>query len=284
MNMRAIVVGIDFLNESLAALKLAVIIAAKANSKIVLVFVNKYDKSKPIFKTPNGKLLEEVENRFNDIILKYSDKIPAERFFYQFREGKKISTVLNEEVKKHEADLLLIGTQGKNGFKLFSHSRAYQIIDNAKIPTVSVRDGARIAKQIKIILIPIDDTLETRQKIPFSVRMAKMCDAEVHLLALFHSSIQNVRNNVERYTRQSAEYLEKNNINFVVKSLETEEVVNETLKYANGINADAISIMTTQISKLSNLWKGSYAEQLIDQSTIPVITIPSKELIRTLSR
>lgn len=282
--MRAIVVGIDFLNESLAALKMAVIIAVKANSNIVLVFVNKYDKSKPIFKTPNGKLFEEVENRFKDIVLKYSDKIPAERFFYQFREGKKISDVLNEEVKKHEADLLFIGTQGKIGLKLFSHSLAYQIIDNAKIPVISVRDGARIAKQIKTILVPIDNTLETRQKIPFSVRMAKMCDAEIHMLAIFHSSIQNVRNNIERYTRQSAEYLEKNDINFVVKSLDTEDVVNETLKYTNEINADVISIMTTQISKFSNLWKGSYAEQIIDQSPVPVITIPPKELIRTLSR
>lgn len=284
MNMSAIIVGIDFLNESLTALKLAVTIAMKTNSNIVLVFVNKYDKSKPIFKISNDKLQLEVESRFKDLILSYSNKLSSDRFSYQFKESKNISDALNEEVEKNQADLILIGTHGRKSLKLFSHSLAFQIIGSAKIPIISVRKGARVPLKISTILIPIDDTLETRQKIPFSAHMAKMCDAEVHLLALFHSSIQNVKNNVERYTRQSAEYLEKNSINFIVTSAETEDIVNETIKFANEINADVISIMTTQISKFSNIWKGSYAEQLIDQSSIPVITIPPKELIRTLSR
>lgn len=282
--MRAIVVGIDFLNESLAALKLAVIIAVKAKAKIVLVFVNKPDKSKPIFRTLNGKLQEEVETRFKDIVQKYSDRVPEEMFTYHFKEGRKVCTVINKVAIDYNSDLIVLGTQGKIGLKLFSSSLAFQIIEKSAIPVITVRDGARIAKEIKTILIPIDDTLETRQKIPFSVRLAKMCGAEVHMLAIYHSSVQAVKENVERYTRQSAEYLEGNNMNFVVKSLETNDVVNETIKYANEINADIISIMTTQISATSNIWKGTFAEQLIDQSPIPVITVPSKELIRTLSR
>jgi nucleotide-binding universal stress UspA family protein len=114
--------------------------------------------------------------------------------------------------------------------------------------------------------------------------MAKICGAEIHLLAMYHSEVQTVRENVERYTRQAAEYLESNQIDFIVKSIETSDIVNESIKYANLINADIISIMTSQITTISNIWNGSYAEQLIDQCPIPVITVPSKELIRTLSR
>lgn len=282
--MRAIVVGIDFLNESLAALKLAVIIAVKANSKIVLVFVNKPDKYKPIFKTPKAKLHEEVENRFKHLVQKYSDRIPEEKFKCYFKEGTKVWNVINQVALDSNAELLVLGTQGKIGSKLFSSSLAYHIIEKSIIPVITIRDGARIASEIKTVLIPIDDTLETRQKIPFSVRLAKMCGAEVHMLAVYHSSYKAVKENVDRYTRQSAEFLEINNINFVVKSLETNDVVQETIRYADEINADIISIMTTQISLVSNIWKGTFAEQLIDQSTIPVITVPSKELIRTLSR
>ena len=282
--MRAVVVGIDFLNESLSALKLAVIIAVKAKSKVVLVFVNKQDRSKPIFRTPKGKLQEEVESRFKAIVRKYSDRIPEEKFEYHFKEGKRVCDVINKVAEEYNSELIVLGTQGKTGSKLFSSSLAYKIIEKAVIPVITVRDGARIAEEIKTVLIPIDDTLETRQKIPFSVRLARMCGAEIHMLAVYHSSFKTVQENVERYTRQSAEYLESNNINFVVKSLETTDVVNETIKYANEINADIISIMTTQISVASNIWKGSFAEQLVDQSTIPVITVPSKELIRTLSR
>ncbi|MCD6180497.1 MAG: universal stress protein [Bacteroidales bacterium] len=282
--MRAIVVGIDFLNESLSALKLAVIIAAKAKSDIILVFVNKYDKSKPIFKTPEDKLKEEVEERFKGLILKYSDKIPANKFSYRFREGKKICDVINDEAENWRAELIVLGTQGKIGLKLFSHSLAFEVIEKSTTPVITVRDGAKISNEIKKVLIPIDDTLETRQKVPFTVRMARIFGAEIHMLAIYHSAVQTVRDNVERYTRQSAEYLEANNVNFIVKSIDTKDVVNETIKYAEEIDADIVSIMTTQIGVVSNLWKGTFAEQLIDQSSIPVITVPPKELMRTLSR
>lgn len=282
--MRTIVVGIDFLNESLAALKLAVIIAVKANSNIVLVFVNKSDNAKPIFFTPADKIKAEVETRFKELIKKYSDKLPAANFSYRFTEGQKVYEALNQEAENSQADLIVLGTKGKVGLKLFSHSLAFEIIEKATIPVISVRDGARIAHEIKTVVIPIDDTLETRQKIPFSVAIAKLFGAEIHMLAIYHSTVQMVKDNIERYTRQSAEYLEANNINFVVKSIDTKDVVKETIKYAEEVNADIISIMTVQITATSNIWKGSFAEQLIAQSPIPVITVPPKELIRTLSR
>jgi len=282
--MRAIVVGIDFLNESFAALKLAVIIAVKANSKIVLVFVNVPDKAKPIFVTPADKLHEEVENRFKDLVQKYSEKLPAENFSYQFKEGNTVYKAINAVAEESNAELIVLGTKGKLGLKLFSQSLAFEIIENATIPVISVRDGARIANEIKTVVVPIDDTLETRQKIPFSVLIAKLFGAEIHMLAIYHSPVQAVKENIERYTRQSAEYLEANNINFVVKSVETKDVVKETIEYCQEINADIVSIMTVQITAVANIWKGSFAEQLIAKSTIPVITVPPKELIRTLSR
>jgi nucleotide-binding universal stress UspA family protein len=282
--MRAIVVGIDFLNESLAALKMAVMIAQKANSQIIMVFVNKMDKTKPIFKVDADKLKDEVKKRFKDLIEEYAGLIDADKFTFRFREGKKVSEVIHDEADDWRAELIVLGTQGSPGLKLFKHSLAFNIVEESVVPVITVRDGAKIPETITRILIPIDDSLETRQKVPFSVRLAKLFGAEVHMLAIYHSQVQTVKENVERYTRQSAEYLEGNNINFVVKSIETANVVEESIKYANEIDADIMSIMTVQIGAASNIWKGSYAEQLIDQSPIPVITVPPKELLRTLSR
>jgi len=282
--MRTIIVGIDFLSESVAALKLAVLIAKDAKSKIVLVFVNTPEKSKPIFRTPPDKLNEEIDKRFKELIQDYTGKFPADQFVCKIIEGKKVCITLNKEAKAIKADLIILGTHGEKGIKIFKHSMAFQIVEKANVPVISVRDGAHVPASIKKVLIPIDDSLETRQKVPFAVQLAKNCGAEVHMLAVYHSSVKNVQKNIERYTRQSASYLEKNDINFIVKSIQTDEVVKETIKYARKIDADMIAIMTTQITQISNLWKGSFAEQLIDQSPIPVITVPAKELMRTLSR
>lgn len=282
--MRAIVVGIDFLNESISALKMAVTIGAKSDSKLVLVFVNKPDNTKPIFRTPPEKLKDEVDKRFKELKKQYANLITEENFVCKFKDTLKVEQAIHEEVEDARAELVVIGTHGKPGLKLFKHSLAYQIAEKSTVPVITARDGALISDDIKTILIPIDDTLETRQKVPFTVRLAKLFGAEIHMLAIYHSTVQTVKENVERYTRQSAEYLEGNNMNFVVKSIETKDMVNETIKYATDINADLISIMTIQIGNVSNLWKGTFTEQLIDQSPIPVVIVPHKELIRTLSR
>ena len=93
-----------------------------------------------------------------------------------------------------------------------------------------------------------------------------------------------VQENITSYTKQAAEYLEDNAVNFVVKSVETDDIVRTTINYSEDIDADLISSMSIQISAASNLWKGSFAEQLIAKSHIPVLNIQTKELIKTMSR
>lgn len=281
--MKSIVVGIDFQNQSYAAMKFAVNMAVKVNCYIMLVFVNKPDKSKDIFQRPQDKLFEEVENRFNQLIDKYTDVLDRNRFSYKIREGK-VPEELDRQAIESRAEMIVIGTHGKTGLKLFSSSQAFQIIEKSTVPVVTIKDGAHINTNIKIILIPIDATLESRQKVPFTVRLAKIFNAEIHMLALYHSKVKMVQENVISYTKQAAEYLESKSVDFVVKSIETDNVVQSTIDYCDDIDADLISSMTTQLSMTSNLWKGSFAEQLISKSHVPVLNIQPKELIVTLSR
>jgi nucleotide-binding universal stress UspA family protein len=281
--MKSIVVGIDFQNQSYAAMKFAVNVAKKVDCYVMLVFVNKIDKSKDIFQRPKDKIYEEVETRFNHLIDKYTDILDPNRFSYKIREGK-IPEELDRQAVESRAEMIVVGTHGKSGLKLFSSSMAYQIVEKASVPVVTIKDGAQINTNIKTILVPIDATLESRQKVPFTVRLAKIYNAEIHMLAMYHSKVKMVQENIISYTRQAAEYLESKAVNFVVKSIETDDIVKTTIDYSEDINADIISSMTVQVSTTSNLWKGPYAEQLIEKSHIPVLNIQPKELIKTLSR
>lgn len=281
--MKSIVVGIDFQNQSYAAMKFAVNMAVKVNCYLMLVFVNKPDKSKDIFQRPKDKLYEEVENRFELLIDKYTDVLDRNRFSYKIREGK-VPDELDRQAVESRAEMIVVGTHGKTGLKLFSSSQAFQIVEKTSVPVVTIKDGAHINTDIKVILVPIDATLESRQKVPFTVRLAKIYNAEVHMLALYHSKVKMVQENVISYTKQAAEYLESKSVNFIVKSIETDDVVKSTIDYCEDIDADLISSMTTQISMASNLWKGTFAEQLISKSHVPVLNIQPKELMVTLSR
>jgi len=275
--MKSIVVGIDFQNQSYAAMKFAVNVAKKVDCYVMLVFVNKIDKSKDIFQRPKDKIYEEVETRFNQLIAKYTDILEKNRFSYKIREGK-IPEELDRQAIESRAEMIVVGTHGKSGLKLFSNSMAYQIVEKASVPVVTIKDGAQINIDIKTILVPIDATLESRQKVPFTVRLAKIYNAEIHMLAMYHSKVKMVQENIISYTRQAAEYLESKSVNFVVKSIETDDIVKTTIDYSEDINADIISSMTVQVSYTSNLWKGPFAEQLIERSHIPVLNIQPKEL------
>lgn len=281
--MKSIVVGVDFQNQSYAAMKFAVNMAIKVNCYVMLVFVNKQDKSKDIFQRPKNKIYEEVEERFKNLIAKYGDQLSENRFSYKIREGK-VADELDRQAIESRAEMIVIGTHGSAGLKLFSTSGAFQIVEKSSVPVVTIKDGAQINLDIKIILVPIDATLESRQKVPFTVRLAKIFNAEIHMLAMYHTKVKMVQENIVSYTRQAAEYLEDKSVNFVVKSVETDDIVRTTINYSEDIGADIISSMSTQVAQTSNLWKGSFAEQLIEKSHIPVLNIQPKEFIKTLSR
>jgi len=281
--MKSIVVGIDFQNQSYSAMKFAVNVAIKVDCYVMLVFVNKVDKSKDIFQRPKDKIHEEVEKRFEQLISKYTDILDKNRFSYKIREGK-VPEQLDRQAVESRAEMIVIGTHGKSGIKLFSNSMAFQIVEKSSVPVVTIKDGATINTDIKTILVPIDATLESRQKVPFTVRLAKIYNAEIHMLAMYHSKVKMVQENIISYTKQAAEYLESKAVNFVVKSVETDDVVQTTIDYSADIKADIISSMTVQVSNTSTIWKGSFAEQLIEKSHVPVLNIQPKELIKTLSR
>ena len=281
--MKSIVVGIDFQNQSYSAMKFAVNMAIKMDCYLMLVFVNKQDRSKDIFQRPRKKVLEEAELRMGQLISKYTDLLDPGKFSYKIRNGR-VPEELDTQAKESNAEMIVIGTHGRTGVRFFSSSLAFQIVEKSAVPVVTIKDGVHINVNIKTILVPIDATLESRQKVPYTVRLAKMFGAEIHMLAMYHSKVKIVQENITLYTKQAAEYLESNEVDFVVRSVETEDVVRTTIDYCEDISADLISSMSIQLSSTSNIWRGPFAEQLISRSHVPVLNIQPKELIKTLSR
>ena len=56
-------------------------------------------------------------------------------------------------------------------------------------------------------------------------------------------------------------------------------VTADTIEYANKVNADMIAIMTEQESSLSSLIMGTFAQQMLSQSTIPVLTVRPRKVL-----
>lgn len=274
---KIILVGIDFSDCSINALEHAITIARKAKAGIAMVWVNHLDYSKEIFSVEPNNIENEVKSRFEEIIKKYKYHLNGEKIEYHIRKGKvyKETCLLANEL---DAFMVIIGTHGSSGFEEFwIGSNANRIVSACVKPIITIRGGIDIGTDLKKIVLPLDSTKITRQKLPLTALLAKYFGSEVHIIGMFTTTSDDIRYRIRNYVSQAEEYLTENEIRFKSSFIEVDNITEETINYASKIGANLISIMTEQETSTANLILGPYASQMVNHSPIPVLSIqPSK--------
>ncbi|MDT8394211.1 MAG: universal stress protein [Bacteroidales bacterium] len=282
--MKKVLVAIDFLDCSLNALAHAVSISAKAGADLEMVWVNKPDNSKDIFTVDPASLLSEVEKRFKKLIKQHAPEMGKGKISFSIREGKVYKEIV-QAANDVNADLVIVGTHGASGFEEFwIGSNANKIVSASEKPIITIRGGVDIKRPLSKIVLPLDSTVETRQKIPFTTDLAKICNAEIFVLSVYTTKVADVRYRVDTYTDQVIEYLEEEGVKYTRDAIDADNLTTSTIGYAERVDANLISIMTEQERTTSNLWLGPYAQQMVNHSPFPVLSIHPKELIRSLTR
>ena len=243
---KQILVAIDFSKCSIKALEFAICIANDADANITLVHVDKPQGSDSIYskrgKEHYGKIVEKMEKLVN----KYQDLLNG-KLEYSIRKGK-VHTEIANLAKYIDAYILVAGTHGVSGFeKFWIGSNAFRFVTSVSCPVITLRESF-IWKQnhIKKIVLPIDSTVETRQKVPFTTGLAKLFGAEIHVLGVYSSKVKVVQDIVEAYAKQAVEYIESEEVKCKQQFRFCENITLETIKYAEEINAEIIAIMTEQ--------------------------------------
>jgi nucleotide-binding universal stress UspA family protein len=282
--MKQILVAIDFSKCSIHALEYAISLANRVKANVIMVWVDNTKSDESVFMEPADASRKEISKSFEDLITTYSPQLETGEITYKIRKGKVHIEVANQ-AKYSDAMLVIAGTHGVTGFEEFwIGSNAYRIVTYAPCPVVTIRAGYQFKKELERIVVPIDSTVETRQKVPFACSVAQIFDAELHVLALYSTTIAAVRYKVDNYSKQVKSFLENEKVNFKMASIEADNITNATIDYAKEIDADLITIMTEQETTTANLFLGAYAQQMVNHSPIPVLSIHSRELIRSLTR
>lgn len=234
--------------------------------------------------SPAKAFRKEINDNFDELVNLYQPQLLNGVIDYKIRKGKVHLEVANQ-AKYNDASLVIAGTHGVTGFEEFwIGSNAYRIVTYAPCPVITVRANYEAKPTISKIVVPIDSTLETRQKIPFSAKMAKLFGAEIHILSLYSTTIKAVRYKVDNYAKQVAKYLDEENVPYIFRTEDAENITNATIQYSTEVDADMIAIMTEQETTTSNLFLGAYAQQMVNHSPIPVLSIHAREYIRIQSR
>ena len=274
--MSKIIVAIDFSECSINAFLHALSIAQHCSNDIILIWVEKPSSEKDKFEKIAGNPAGEVKKQFEELIRKYQPELKG-KITYKLRTGT-VYKEITKEAKESKATLIIAGTHGASGFEEFwIGSNANKIVSASPCPVITIRAGINIIRPLTKIVLPIDKTVETRQKATFTGYLAKKHDAEVHILSLYTSSVKAIRQDVNIYAGQVELYYQQEGVKYQMASMVCNNISDAMIEYAKKIEANLISIMTEQESTTSNLWMGPYAHQTVNHSPIPVLSIHSKE-------
>ncbi len=272
--MKNIIIPIDFSEDSLKGIELALLFTKKQYTNIQLVYVQKKSAD---YNSP-GHFEEEkkwAEKKFKEVIAHFEPKMDNDsKIRYIIKSGKIYKEIVSQ-VESYKEAMVIASTHGASGFEeFFMGSNAFKIISATEKPVLTTRTG-RIPEYIMNIVMPLDVTIDTRQKVPITAELAKLFGAEVHIITVSSSRGQRITKRLEAYSSQAARYLATKRIPFRQKSLYGENVVDLAVVYADSVNADMITIMKEQSRSLT--FMGNLTHQLLNHATIPVLSLSNKE-------
>ena len=274
--MGTIISAIDFSECSINALQHALSIAKHCALDLELVWVGKSSKEQGTIDCPIEDAEQRAKEQLEEIIRKFSPEMGKGSFTWKIRHGK-VYREIAEEAKDTDAVLVVAGTHGTSGFDEFwIGSNANRIVSACHCPVITIRGGIDIQRPLNKILMPIDSNEETRQKASFTAYLAQKHKAKVIVLKIYSTKVAAVQKRLDVYARQVEKHLDQEGVAWEEDHIHSSKLSDAMIHYAEQVDANLISIMTEQESRAVNLWMGPFAQQVVNHSPIPVLSIHSK--------
>lgn len=275
--MKKILVPTDFSEYALNAAKLAADIARKFEARIYFLHI----VDMPAVETgiiPGQTRQDIAEGLF---ILKKVKKDFKELFEQDFLKGLNIAEAVQfdgvyesvvEQAKKHEIDLIVMGTHGTSGYvnDFFIGSNTDKIVRLSETPVLTVRDEVKDASFENIVFAS-----------DFGEGVEDSFDGIGELVKLFDAKIEMVRiitrddfyyaapmlSLMEDFAKRQAL---KNYECHVFSAESVQSGINEFAQYKN---ADIITTITHGRRGLARLFNGSVTSDLMKNSAFPVLSV-----------
>lgn len=259
-----IVVAYDFTKEAECSLNHANNLAKATSSTVELVYIINKD-------TKDKNASANLQKIADDNTAATGIKTAATA-----KEGDIFSTI-GEIAKERNAWYLSFGTHGVKGMQHILGAFALKVVSSSPCPVIIVQNKNIAAHGYKNILLPIDKTIESKQKVYQAIALAKIYNCNIHLFG----------------DHEKDEYMAvrvKANVGFVKNKLEEHglSLASETyidtgskdsfgkqaIKHASANNIDLILIIAAEETGLVGAIVGAEDVKIINNDAqIPVMCI-----------
>ena len=247
-----VIVTYDFTKEADCAMNHASYISKYSGAEVALVHIINSD-SVSKFKATAATVESVVEQKLQDIAKKNTGETGVNTFSI-IRRGSIFSTIaeISEETK---AKLVVLGTHGVRGMQHVLGAFALKVVTSSPAPVLIVQAKDNTPSGYNPIVLPIDESVETKQKVNQAILFAKENKATVHIFSKYEKD----------------EYLKikvNGNANFVKNELLAEGIgviesqeaegsksfSKEVIRYASSISAGLIIITTKKEKEISDIF------------------------------
>jgi nucleotide-binding universal stress UspA family protein len=263
---KLIVVPWDFTHVAGYALAHAVKISRMVGNDICLLHIVDPGinvKDEAVKKAQLRQLTEENSKKYNVPISYHISKGSIFRAIAEFANDK-------------EASLVVMGTHGMKGMQKLTGSWALKVIVKSKIPFIVIQDPPADQERYHNIVFPIDFRGENKEKIKMAIFMGKFFESKIHMLVVVNTD-KNLLKKTNVNLNFAVKYLIQNNIDYEIHEISRGNFAEQTIDFAQKINADLILIVTTKNITFADYVVGASEQYIIaNSSKIPVCCVNPK--------
>lgn len=270
-----ILVTYDFTEQADCAMNHASYLAKISGADIGLVhIINNDTKSK--YTSGSASVEAVVDNKLKQVCERNIAQTGIKTFSI-IREGSIFSTIA-EITEETGAKLVVLGTHGVRGMQHVLGAFALKVVTSSPAPVIIVQSKNIEPTGYTIIVLPIDESVETKQKVNQAILIAKEHKAVVHIYSKYEK---------DEYLRIKVH----GNANFVKNELLSEGIqvieaqeeagskgfAKEVLRYASSVKAELIVITTKKEKEISDIFVGDEDVKIVNNdSQIPVLCVNAK--------
>jgi nucleotide-binding universal stress UspA family protein len=274
--MKKIIVPIDFSEHSEYALKTAAKFAKKQDAEILALHM--LEMSDIMLSASDGLqnqkamfFLQLAEKKFTEFIKKdYLKDVKVTPIIKHF----KVFSEVNEVALKHNADIIIMGSHGTSGVKeFFVGSNTERVVRNADIPVLVVKNNV-VDVNFDVVVLACNFSEEFIKPYLNTVQMFKNISTKLYLVHVnlpndrFKSTVEIEKEVVNFFTKAEGHLNNMANVSYVSDYTIEDGILN----FSNKVGADLIVVPTHGRKGVSHFIMGSVGEDVVNHSTLPVLT------------
>jgi nucleotide-binding universal stress UspA family protein len=273
----AILVPIDYSEQSIVALEQAVGLSKVFDSEIHVLNVisEEFSLSKLFDDEDKLEFEKRAKAKIAEFVQEKGKEYDVELHPIQVH-GKIYDQIVNS-ADIIDAQFIVMGTAGTSSLKKkFIGSNALRVVRESHKPVITIK-GKHHRKGCQNIILPLDLTKETKEKVAKAIEFAKRFGSTIRVVSVLMTNDEFIVNRLTRQLDQVKKYVMEQGADCtaeIVRDTKGGQSLSESIiDYSNKSKGDLIMIMTQQEQDFTDYFIGSSAQGVINSSEIPVLSI-----------